>query len=155
MERTPWFLLLLFLSRCVSHDDIIKAKLIKKCKSGKRFDHCPKTVNWQRDEMWKAFCIQDSECIPRVPCKDLVRRAGKSDWDVCVDALPYDRSKCLVYSVGVANHYQFDTAMGAMGCEVHSFDPTVDHPTNLAPNVTFHKWYAYTLFQCCALNVPV
>lgn len=140
-----WFLL--FLSSCLSHEDIIKAKLVKKCKSQTRSNHCPTKSDWQSGELWKAFCIQDSECIPRVPCKNLVPRAGKSDWDVCVDALPEDRSKCLVYSVGVANHYQFDTAMGAMGCEVHSFDPTVDHPTNLAPNVTFHKWYALFVLQ--------
>ena len=29
--------------------------------------------------------------------------------------------------------------MGRQGCEVHAFDPTVDLPQQLAPNVTFHK----------------
>ena len=27
--------------------------------------------------------------------------------------------------------------------QVHSFDPTVNHPRNLAPNVTFHHWGLY------------
>ena len=26
---------------------------------------------------------------------------------------------------------------------MHSFDPTVNHPRNLAPNVTFHHWGLY------------
>ncbi len=29
--------------------------------------------------------------------------------------------------------------MGKLGCEVHSFDPTVTLPKELAPNVTFYK----------------
>jgi len=27
-----------------------------------------------------------------------------------------------------------------MGCEVHSFDPTIAHPEDLAKNVFFHRW---------------
>ena len=41
--------------------------------------------------------------------------------------------------MGIADNWQFDEAMGRLGCEVHSFDPTVDLDTHLAPNVTFHK----------------
>ena len=49
-----------------------------------------------------------------------------------------------VYSVGIADNWQFDEAMGRLGCEVHSFDPTVDLPSELAQRVTFHKMgFAY------------
>ena len=45
-----------------------------------------------------------------------------------------------VYSVGIADDWSFDTAMGQLGCEVHAFDPTVDLPEQLDANVSFHKW---------------
>lgn len=46
-----------------------------------------------------------------------------------------------MYSFGVADDWTFDKLMGGFGCEVHSFDPTVELPEEapLAPNVTSHQ----------------
>lgn len=83
---------------------------------------------------WRTWCLADQGCGPTATCKE---QAGGGDWHVCMDDL--DLNDCLVYSVGIADDWSFDSAMGKLGCEVHSFDPTVDLPENLAPNVTFHQ----------------
>jgi hypothetical protein len=56
------------------------------------------------------------------------------------DILTAGIDKCLVYSFGIADEWGFDKDMGAIGCEVYAFDPTVSLPEKLAPNVIFHKW---------------
>ncbi len=43
-------------------------------------------------------------------------------------------------SIGIADDWSFDQLLGSLGCQVHSFDPTVDLPESLDPNVTFHQW---------------
>ena len=66
-------------------------------------------------------------------------------WDghkfVCMPELINDieNNECLVYSFGVSNDWSFERAMGDIGCKVLSFDPTVDHPKQLADNVWFEK----------------
>ena len=94
----------------------------------------------------KAVCLQDidpspSSCIPKALCEHLKVTQG---WTVCLDdLLKQPRNKCLVYSFGVADQWGFESDMGALGCEVHAFDPTVSLPQMLAPNVTFHNFGLY------------
>eukprot|EP01084_Bolivina_argentea_P302770 522653_1 len=88
----------------------------------------------------KVYCLTATknqngvDCIPEYRCK---KKISYREWNVCVDHLILDN--CLVYSIGVDRDWNFDAMMGQLGCEVHSFDPTITLPTNLAPNVTFHK----------------
>lgn len=97
----------------------------------------------QDDPVKKAICMADfssmnTNCIPPVICANLMQTQG---WTVCLDdILKAGVQNCLVYSFGITDEWGFDKDMGALGCEVHSFDPTVSLPEHLAPNVTFHKW---------------
>ena len=95
------------------------------------------------NSLWQGWCLQSETCWPTGDCVDLLQPsaehgAGDGHWPVCLDNFRYE--DCLVYSVGVSGDWSFDELMGRRGCEVHSFDPTVDLPTSLAPNVTFHQW---------------
>ena len=89
---------------------------------------------------WQANCLQSQSCMPEYECKSFVDNEPTRDgsWPICLDG--FRHNKCLIYSFGVANDWSFDQEMGAFGCEVHSFDPTVQLPEDLAPNVTFHQW---------------
>eukprot|EP00051_Salpingoeca_urceolata_P024565 m.433395 g.433395 ORF g.433395 m.433395 type:complete len:335 (+) comp20248_c3_seq3:121-1125(+) len=53
-----------------------------------------------------------------------------------------DPDNCLVYSVGSSNEYSFEEAVLkeiSPKCEIHTFDPTVKHPTP-PPGVKYHNW---------------
>ena len=71
--------------------------------------------------------------------------SGCHYWDghkfVCMPELIQDieNNECLIYSFGVFNDWTFEKALGAMGCKVFSFDPSVDHPKELEHNVWFEK----------------
>ena len=82
----------------------------------------------------KAFCLQDPMCMLNKPCPMKLELPG---WTVCMAHINVD--DCLVYSFGIADDWSFDTEMGKLGCEVHSFDPTVNLPKFLDENVIFHK----------------
>ncbi len=101
---------------------------------------CTLTKGFTSEPDWQAKCLESQNCMPEYSCSKLVGEAKFADgsWPVCLDS--FRQSECLVYSFGVATDWSFDQQMGAFGCEVHSFDPTVDLPEKLAPNVTFHKW---------------
>ena len=48
---------------------------------------------------------------------------------------------CLVYSVGSNNDVQFEKAVHThMGCEIHTFDPTLNKPFVGGMYSTFHPW---------------
>ena len=55
---------------------------------------------------------------------------GDGAYDLCTEKqfwpFPDEKSKtkCLVYSFGIANDFTFDDVMAKRGCEVHSFDPS-------------------------------
>ncbi|CAL4067937.1 unnamed protein product, partial [Meganyctiphanes norvegica] len=87
-------------------------------------------------------------------CKKLVHYGGSArkqplslskfidgDKPLCEDALfPFPRNDCIVYSFGINEEWSFDEAMAAKGCQVHSFDPTMevgDHQHS--PGVRFHN----------------
>jgi len=86
----------------------------------------------------KTQCLSSKECFPAGDCDSIVDTLG--GWKICLSKLS-DVSSCLVYSVGIAEEWGFDTFMGNMGCEVHAFDPTVDlRKKDLGENVHFHLW---------------
>ena len=66
----------------------------------------------------------------------------EGSWSICMDdANLVDRMRsreCVVYSFGVRTDWSFDSAIARLGCTVHAFDPSVDHPEQLAPGVHFH-----------------
>eukprot|EP00965_Chrysotila_dentata_P022589 748062-Pleurochrysis_carterae.AAC.1 len=59
-------------------------------------------------------------------CRDLRWFGSRGDggYHVCVDSLT--PGSCIVYSLGTRENPSFDVAMAAYGCEVHSFDPTLE-----------------------------
>jgi hypothetical protein len=61
----------------------------------------------------------------------------------CVDDLKKaakEQNGCLVYSFGIHDVWDWEEKVAKeFGCEVHAFDPTMNHAKDLAPGVTFHK----------------
>ena len=48
---------------------------------------------------------------------------------------------CLVYSIGSNNQIEFEEAtFNHIGCEIHTFDPTLDKPFVGDKYATFHPW---------------
>lgn len=91
-----------------------------------------------------------SKChIKQKPPRKLKRRKQWEERSFCVDDLitattttttTNNPSSCLVYSFGIHESYEWEEKMASFySCEVHAFDPTMNHKTNLAPGVTFHK----------------
>ncbi|XP_059152308.1 uncharacterized protein LOC131938318 [Physella acuta] len=73
----------------------------------------------------------------RYTCK---QRVAYGNWGVCQD-VPYSVNRsCLVYSFGINNDFSFDDAMVDQGCEVHSFDPSMNQSDHKrGRNNTFHN----------------
>ncbi|KAK3888326.1 hypothetical protein Pcinc_007616 [Petrolisthes cinctipes] len=49
-------------------------------------------------------------------------------WICYEPSLAPDPKDCLVYSFGIGNEWSFDDAMDKYGCQVYSFDPTMNRP---------------------------
>ena len=60
---------------------------------------------------------------------------------VCMDELMEDiaNNECIVYSFGIGGDWTFEDTIGAFGCKVYAYDPTIDHPKNRSENVKFDK----------------
>ncbi len=103
---------------------------------------CPKILaSFVQTPAWQAWCLQSEFCWPETRCSTTAyadRTDTEGVWPICLDDL--HAQSCLVYSIGIADDWSFDELLGSLGCQVHSFDPTVDLPESLAPNVTFHQW---------------
>lgn len=88
---------------------------------------------------WQAAAMMDwyMNSPIRYHCKHITT---KGNWHICQDE-PYTiKPPCLIYSFGIANDFTFDDAMAALGCEVHSFDPSMnmsDHKRG--NNLQFHN----------------
>jgi Methyltransferase domain len=88
-------------------------------------------------------CLATPKCFPRSKCRNGVPKKIKraKQWEehsLCVEDV--QQKNCLVYSFGIHTSWEWEEKMARLlHCEVHAFDPTMNHPTNLAPNVTFHK----------------
>jgi Methyltransferase domain len=83
----------------------------------------------QRSKHWEeqSFCVEDLR--PTIATEQLNGRSSGSS------------TICLVYSFGIHTSWEWEEKVATLfGCEVHAFDPTMDHPHTLAPGVTFHKF---------------
>lgn len=90
-------------------------------------------------------CWQPSTRCPNKlqPPSNIQLPNEESEWKICYDwLLPILESPqgCLVYSIGIRNIFEAERAYGALGCQVIALDCTVEHPKNLAPNVTFYSY---------------
>jgi hypothetical protein len=91
-------------------------------------------------------CFVTPQCYPRYKCRTghpqkIARRKKWEEIAFCTDDLKRrDRNTdmCLVYSFGIYKSIEWETKVAQFfGCEVHAFDPTVNHPNTSL--VTFHK----------------
>jgi Methyltransferase domain len=83
-------------------------------------------------------CFPSSQCRTGIP-KKIQRRKKWEEHSLCTDDV-LQKKDCLVYSFGIHTSWEWEEKMARLlHCEVHAFDPTMNHPTNLAPGVTFHK----------------
>ncbi|CAG5115690.1 unnamed protein product, partial [Candidula unifasciata] len=95
----------------------------------------PKTITtW-----WQAAAMIDwyFNTPLRYQCQ---QRVAVGNWHICQDSPFTVKPPCLVYSFGINFDFSFDDAMAQMGCEVHSFDPSMklqDHKRG--PLSTFHN----------------
>jgi hypothetical protein len=87
--------------------------------------------------------MQTACAVPKRLGGQWMSQCGALDGEklVCMDSLMRDirEGKCLVYSFGVADDWSFEDTMGALGCTVRAFDPTIDAPQQRSQNVSFHK----------------
>jgi len=135
-----------------------EAKILSHASKALVLRHLPRKQNFDASSIL-VRCLLTSGCFPGAQCDDS-RNTSKnmasdigSAWHTCKSRLP--RDNCLVYSFGIADDPGYDLAMGKLGCEVHSFDPTINYkeiPTDedisqtdkslhrLGHNVSFHKW---------------
>ncbi|XP_078494978.1 putative methyltransferase-like protein 24 [Ciona intestinalis] len=67
-------------------------------------------------------------------------------YDLCIEPQFWEKAnnpdyKCLMYSFGVGWDFSFDDEMAKLGCEVHSFDPSMNIQDGMVRDsgVTFHK----------------
>nr|XP_018670284.1 methyltransferase-like protein 24 [Ciona intestinalis] len=67
-------------------------------------------------------------------------------YDLCIEPQFWEKAnnpdyKCLMYSFGVGYDFSFDDEMAKLGCEVHSFDPSMTYQDGMVreSGVTFHK----------------
>ncbi|XP_048236394.1 probable methyltransferase-like protein 24 [Haliotis rufescens] len=90
-------------------------------------------------EYWQASSLLkwDWEKPPEYTCRN-ISKAGI--YAVCQDP-PYTvKPPCIAYSFGVYTEWEFDETMGFMGCETHSFDPSVKWDDHIHKGVVhFHK----------------
>lgn len=97
-------------------------------------------------------CLTTPGCFPSVKCrsgkppKKIARGKRWEQHSFCIEDLQHAAEKkkddggCLVYSIGIHTSTEWEEKVARLfGCEVHAFDPTVNHAKNLAPGVTFHK----------------
>jgi hypothetical protein len=96
--------------------------------------------NYDRNSLkWNNWFFVTHE--PTFSCgyeRKIGSRADGGKW-IC-DPHRISKGKCLVYSVGSYNQFDFEEEIHSrLQCEVHSFDPTVDGHNALKHVTTFHK----------------
>ncbi|XP_046381001.1 probable methyltransferase-like protein 24 [Haliotis rufescens] len=89
-------------------------------------------------EWWQAASLikWDWEKPVEYKCGEIVKKGNRY---VCMDRQFEVKPPCLVYSFGISNDWTFDDAMGNVGCEVHSFDPSIGKKSfDRSKNIHFH-----------------
>lgn len=77
------------------------------------------------DDWWKAFTELTTDLNAVKKDYRCLYTESRGNWWDC-NSYPYKaKTPCLVYSFGVGNDFRFDDAMATLGCEVHSFDPSM------------------------------
>jgi len=78
-------------------------------------------------------------------CRILKRIGGKwvqrqvdGDKFVCMDNMVLGKP-CVIYSFGIGSDWTFEDFMDYQGCEIRSYDPTVDFPATRGDNISFQK----------------
>uniref|UniRef100_A0A0B7AYE9 Methyltransferase domain-containing protein n=1 Tax=Arion vulgaris TaxID=1028688 RepID=A0A0B7AYE9_9EUPU len=74
---------------------------------------------------WEWTCLIEQEWDKELDydCED-IRSIG--NYYICFDEPYKPKPPCLVYSFGIANDFRFDDAMAKVGCQVYSFDPSMN-----------------------------
>lgn len=84
---------------------------------------------WLHNDLANYFFVTNE---PTFTCgleQKIGSRGDGGKW-VC-DPHRISHGDCLVYSIGSNNQYDFEDAIYTkLGCEIHTFDPTVKHPSN-------------------------
>ncbi|XP_063419330.1 probable methyltransferase-like protein 24 [Mytilus trossulus] len=104
--------------------------LIKCVKSGKRVTISKPNSLDSTNQQDKAFEELTTELRQvggiEYKCPNLINRGN---WHDCNSSPFIARKQCLVYSFGINYDFRFDDAMARVGCEVHSFDPSMGNTT--------------------------
>ena len=109
--------------------------------------------HFNEDEKSMFRYLFDWPEVPTSSCKRMFKMGGLAsgkgclvdgDKYVCLDeplSLAAAHDDCLIYSFGINYDWSFDEAAEAFGCEVHSFDPSIDYPEGKrSPGITFHHF---------------
>ena len=121
--------------------------------SGKDINRCPPSgIDWvvrQVHDLRLPEIIDYLEWTNRSSCR-LAHDFGGNVWPkigldgqktICMDPeIKPEDDQCLVYSFGISGEWSFDEAMQAFGCQVHSFDPSMDLGDHQhSQNISFHN----------------
>jgi len=92
------------------------------------FPIIPKKSKWvaETNRLMKTMTTVTYKCTDKRTIGGMPN--GDGQWTVCFDKLKGilgRKEPCVVYSIGSANDFTFDDKMHDLGCEVHTFDPTV------------------------------
>ncbi|XP_046585221.1 probable methyltransferase-like protein 24 [Haliotis rubra] len=90
-------------------------------------------------EYWQASSLikWDFEKPPEYECKN---KSSAGIYFVCQDPQFRIKPPCIAYSFGVYTKWAFEETLGRMGCETHSFDPSVKWNDHIHKGVVhFHK----------------
>ncbi|XP_061164781.1 uncharacterized protein LOC133173769 [Saccostrea echinata] len=92
-----------------------------------------------QSDWWRAAAFLEIDFRRRPQDYKCQQNRQVGNWFLCQDE-PFKVEKpCLVYSFGIANDFSFDDAMATLGCEVHSFDPSMNSKEHIRnTSVVFH-----------------
>eukprot|EP00980_Cylindrotheca_fusiformis_P001180 scaffold323_cov93-Cylindrotheca_fusiformis.AAC.2 len=109
------------------------------------------TTDWNEDDLYVGEAYDPFE--PEAVCFDEERFGSEERFRAFSDGPKFvcgvdviaAKSKtpegCLIYSVGSNNKIEFEVAVkNFMGCETHTFDPTLAKPFKGDEYATFHPW---------------